>query len=127
MLFRSPAFPMRVWLCFQRRELFGRWLWPAGNPHMRLASLVVVDLAVRSAIKESSVGCAFRACFIVLEWGSVPGAVNLRPPFEDDAVLLQERSKFFGRRQAVCGCRRSEEHTSELQSLMRISYAVFCL
>src|SRR3546814_6546221 len=25
------------------------------------------------------------------------------------------------------GNRRSEEHTSELQSLMRISYAVFCL
>src|SRR3546814_9803865 len=25
------------------------------------------------------------------------------------------------------GCHRSEEHTSELQSLMRISYAVFCL
>src|SRR3546814_2182538 len=28
----------------------------------------------------------------------------------------------------MCGCvGRSEEHTSELQSLMRISYAVFCL
>src|SRR3546814_8585720 len=27
----------------------------------------------------------------------------------------------------VCRRRRSEEHTSELQSLMRISYAVFCL
>src|SRR3546814_3189905 len=26
-----------------------------------------------------------------------------------------------------CMARRSEEHTSELQSLMRISYAVFCL
>src|SRR3546814_9808446 len=26
-----------------------------------------------------------------------------------------------------CGGFRSEEHTSELQSLMRISYAVFCL
>src|SRR3546814_3068090 len=26
-----------------------------------------------------------------------------------------------------CACGRSEEHTSELQSLMRISYAVFCL
>src|SRR3546814_9301342 len=26
-----------------------------------------------------------------------------------------------------CGMSRSEEHTSELQSLMRISYAVFCL
>src|SRR3546814_3596248 len=27
----------------------------------------------------------------------------------------------------VAGQTRSEEHTSELQSLMRISYAVFCL
>src|SRR3546814_7245449 len=27
----------------------------------------------------------------------------------------------------ACHDRRSEEHTSELQSLMRISYAVFCL
>src|SRR3546814_7039525 len=32
----------------------------------------------------------------------------------------------FGRGVAA-GPRRSEEHTSELQSLMRISYAVFCL
>src|SRR3546814_10193766 len=32
-------------------------------------------------------------------------------------------------RSVDAGCRvsRSEEHTSELQSLMRISYAVFCL
>src|SRR3546814_8651188 len=28
---------------------------------------------------------------------------------------------------AAAGAGRSEEHTSELQSLMRISYAVFCL
>src|SRR3546814_7849499 len=37
----------------------------------------------------------------------------------------------FGRRQTRCSLiaeeSRSEEHTSELQSLMRISYAVFCL
>src|SRR3546814_2134816 len=34
-----------------------------------------------------------------------------------------------GRADLACGHRavRSEEHTSELQSLMRISYAVFCL
>src|SRR3546814_2981682 len=30
-------------------------------------------------------------------------------------------------RRVAIGMRRSEEHTSELQSLMRISYAVFCL
>src|SRR3546814_10448321 len=32
----------------------------------------------------------------------------------------------FGRLQSLAQ-QRSEEHTSELQSLMRISYAVFCL
>src|SRR3546814_7640433 len=31
------------------------------------------------------------------------------------------------RNSAIAGRARSEEHTSELQSLMRISYAVFCL
>src|SRR3546814_1070412 len=31
------------------------------------------------------------------------------------------------RRRVACRWRRSEEHTSELQSLMRTSYAVFCL
>src|SRR3546814_6624356 len=33
----------------------------------------------------------------------------------------------FNRKVAEEGGTRSEEHTSELQSLMRISYAVFCL
>src|SRR3546814_5597447 len=39
------------------------------------------------------------------------------------ALLLSERPERLHRRPAC----RSEEHTSELQSLMRISYAVFCL
>src|SRR3546814_7329601 len=33
----------------------------------------------------------------------------------------------FTAMQAIVSMPRSEEHTSELQSLMRISYAVFCL
>src|SRR3546814_5037960 len=33
----------------------------------------------------------------------------------------------IGGGQGAAGLFRSEEHTSELQSLMRISYAVFCL
>src|SRR3546814_7981524 len=47
----------------------------------------------------------------------------------DDRMLLAEANQwpedtatYFGE-----GDERSEEHTSELQSLMRISYAVFCL
>src|SRR3546814_2680256 len=39
-----------------------------------------------------------------------------------------EASGAFSGREAPCDTvPRSEEHTSELQSLMRISYAVFCL
>src|SRR3546814_7493397 len=60
-------------------------------------------------------------------FGAVPSmlclAVNAR-----SAVQVQPRCdavhQQHGKGQAI---RRSEEHTSELQSLMRISYAVFCL
>src|SRR3546814_2416004 len=48
-----------------------------------------------------------------------------------DAVALWARRSAFwrqGQPLLVAECfLRSEEHTSELQSLMRISYAVFCL
>src|SRR3546814_10490810 len=37
------------------------------------------------------------------------------------------RSIMMRRSPRLATSRRSEEHTSELQSLMRISYAVFCL
>src|SRR3546814_4313627 len=49
---------------------------------------------------------------------------------EGDIVVV---GRVVGQRQkdagvkALRGLMRSEEHTSELQSLMRISYAVFCL
>src|SRR3546814_2094368 len=36
-------------------------------------------------------------------------------------------NRFTSRARAATDRSRSEEHTSELQSLMRISYAVFCL
>src|SRR3546814_1692426 len=44
-----------------------------------------------------------------------------RPPKISRPAVLDTRIVVI-----ACG-RRSEEHTSELQSLMRISYAVFCL
>src|SRR3546814_9866992 len=46
-----------------------------------------------------------------------------------DRAELRRRRPGDQPRHRQCGRRgrRSEEHTSELQSLMRISYAVFCL
>src|SRR3546814_8868240 len=62
-----------------------------------------------------------------------PGLRSLRGELEDNfrAVLranlekwdLVSRERFDTQAELL----RSEEHTSELQSLMRISYAVFCL
>src|SRR3546814_4520067 len=61
-----------------------------------------------------------------VKWNCVPppcaGSIQMRPPLASTIVRQIERpspmpSAFV----------RSEEHTSELQSLMRISYAVFCL
>src|SRR3546814_1454007 len=45
---------------------------------------------------------------------------------EADAEMNGEKRRRIGA-DAVGRARRSEEHTSELQSLMRTSYAVFCL
>src|SRR3546814_7440067 len=46
----------------------------------------------------------------------------------DDVRVDQVRQLAFQAHQhGLVGAVRSEEHTSELQSLMRISYAVFCL
>src|SRR3546814_6627872 len=69
--------------------------------------------------------------------GAGGGAVSVRRPSRSlslvilragsarrDARCLMVR---FSRSLARSGQARSEEHTSELQSLMRISYAVFCL
>src|SRR3546814_5951039 len=47
---------------------------------------------------------------------------------EDPDVLLEViRTELRNVKEEFGDDRRSEEHTSELQSLMRISYAVFCL
>src|SRR3546814_956019 len=53
---------------------------------------------------------------LVLDSGPLSSELWAPPSGEKDATTLNGPN-----------CGRSEEHTSELQSLMRISYAVFCL
>src|SRR3546814_1922195 len=74
--------------------------------------------------------------------GSVMGLVVGAPSFGRLPLMLAREQRGLGDAQAIDNRgggnrhpqddmhpegRRSEEHTSELQSLMRISYAVFCL
>src|SRR3546814_7441899 len=42
-------------------------------------------------------------------------------------MAMAQAKGLFHKAITMSGQQRSEEHTSELQSLMRISYAVFCL
>src|SRR3546814_1909805 len=46
---------------------------------------------------------------------------------EEERVRSASSSRNSGKGMGWAEMQRSEEHTSELQSLMRISYAVFCL
>src|SRR3546814_4690800 len=68
-----------------------------------------------------------RAVYDLLKRGDTVGVFQL----ESEGMrktLAQVKPTNFGDIIALVSLyRRSEEHTSELQSLMRISYAVFCL
>src|SRR3546814_669802 len=59
---------------------------------------------------------------LILE--TTPDGILVAPSFIDESVAFAEKCR---RRKIPYVFIRSEEHTSELQSLMRISYAVFCL
>src|SRR3546814_3009319 len=59
-------------------------------------------------------------------WG-LDGGLRGVPAREEFPTVTNEAFRLPEAKVALWGGFRSEEHTSELQSLMRISYAVFCL
>src|SRR3546814_2316102 len=63
-----------------------------------------------------------------LAWRAIRPLLPAKEDFPYTIRLVSEITESNGSSSmaTVCGS-RSEEHTSELQSLMRISYAVFCL
>src|SRR3546814_5891533 len=62
-----------------------------------------------------------------VSWSAPPAITNFRPSGCALArkASIKSSNPFSGTSRPTAN--RSEEHTSELQSLMRISYAVFCL
>src|SRR3546814_10334681 len=122
---------------FQQRPKAGGF-----RPQPRLVALTAGD--ARTAYFTSTVAPAASRSFWTLAASSFetpsltapPASVRSLASFRPRPVIARTTlmtSTFFSPADfrltvnSVCSSARSEEHTSELQSLMRISYAVFCL
>src|SRR3546814_7568030 len=97
----------------------GRWAGPACawrrfGPSLHHACSAEV-------VRRTVAGAA--PCFRLAGKGQKHASLRSRPLIRPPGTFSREREKGCFQDPAV----RSEEHTSELQSLMRKSYAVFCL
>src|SRR3546814_8279935 len=67
----------------------------------------------------------------ILEFGEIGGvdaaAIRVLQTLDQFQIFERQRHRFSSSVRRAGMPAKSEEHTSELQSLMRISYAVFCL
>src|SRR3546814_9908925 len=81
---------------------------PAGSSVMRAAAEAGINIPKLCASDNLEAFGSCRLCLVQIE-GRKGYPASCTTPVEEGMVI------------------RSEEHTSELQSLMRISYAVFCL
>src|SRR3546814_4081778 len=95
------------------------WVTMQSGPIRRLSSWPVICSATNPS----------RALVLASQF-----TVNRHIPNANRPVAATTNSQSIAPKRAVSHCtwlmaqaNRSEEHTSELQSLMRISYAVFCL
>src|SRR3546814_5196998 len=99
------------------REAMGRGTVAAGDGGGRRPRAIAPPSALRAA---TSPWLRHRE-----DWNGNSQPQNRHP---QRARNLSPQPRRLNRRQRARDARvRSEEHTSELQSLMRISYAVFCL
>src|SRR3546814_6701011 len=81
-----------------------------------------------SDVCSSDLGPAIAGCYHSHPCGPAePSARDAAAAAPDGALWLIVGEIEDGRAARLWRARRSEEHTSELQSLMRSSYAVFCL
>src|SRR3546814_7173363 len=97
---------------------------------MAFAEALSLEAAARYG-DYSSVGSVFTwkvgGEYAPVDWVRFRSAYNraIRAPTLNE--LYSPITRGFSSGSDPCEASRSEEHTSELQSLMRISYAVFCL
>src|SRR3546814_9521648 len=100
-------------------------MWKSSSRFLRSGSAAALALYAASALVF---GLAVSAPAAAQDYtsGALSGNVTdaAGAPVADASVVLMSEDQGFTRSTTTT---RSDEHTSELQSLMRISYAVFCL
>src|SRR3546814_10690604 len=105
----------------------GGWKWGRGAPVVRPAPISDVGASGDGDVGAVAAGVAERRRGGIAGPARVPAVVGVGDGADIGRgveEIIERRG--IERRQRSFG-RRSEEHTSELQSLMRISYAVFCM
>src|SRR3546814_5054730 len=97
--------------------------------HQAKAEQLLRTAGILPVVTVDSVEQARRLADALLEGGLRSIELTLRTPvaLEALAALKRDLPDVVVGAGTVLTTERSEEHTSELQSLMRISYAVFCL
>src|SRR3546814_4144085 len=101
LMIRRPPRSTRTDTLFPYTTLFRSWFAHHKSPLSDYAAMIEEAQFQRSRVAGA-------------DWDRLVPHENL---FEEGALIRRADVRFY----------RSEEHTSELQSLMRISYAVFCL
>src|SRR3546814_10533981 len=113
----------------QRRRVYAKWQRPKKFDR----NLVVIG-AGAAGLVTAYIAAAVKAKVTLIEahkmggdclnYGCVPSKALIKTA----RLATQMRNgEHYGLENVTPTFSRSEEHTSELQSLMRISYAVFCL
>src|SRR3546814_5602206 len=117
-----------------RATTFSRLIWSSTLPTpLSTASIseATRSISVRTLVMVCDMECAASAVsstaevMLVTVWAWVSIACLIRSAELTTSVTVDWIEPFAS--SVFCVAARSEEHTSELQSLMRISYAVFCL
>src|SRR3546814_6169297 len=102
-------------------QMTWRFMVPAASPGLMVCVNQVIMLSLNMVIIASMIGAGGLGYDVLtsLRRLDIGGGLEAGVAIVVLAIALDRLSQAF--------VNRSEEHTSELQSLMRISYAVFCL
>src|SRR3546814_7001652 len=93
-----------------------------------MSDLLIREGEVSEALNGLVSGFANDVASIVKNGGTDIYSAVVSSQFDADRLDYMRRDQLMtGTQHGSIDYERSEEHTSELQSLMRISYAVFCL